>query len=127
MQAILADVSWVVVLVATAVSFLLGWLWYSPFLFVEAWKKGIGSPAVPNRPMMPIMVVQLVATFLFSWAIAAALESSMALAILVAVSTAALLKAGGLFNGKSMAAVAVESSYVLVQAAIVILTAQILS
>ena len=96
-------------------------------MFAEAWKKGIGAPVVPNRPMMPLMVVQFLATLVFAWTIVVALESSMALAILVAVSTAGLMKAGGLFNGKSMAVIAVESSYVLVQAAIIILTARILS
>lgn len=127
MEAILADVSWVVVVVATVLSFLLGWLWYSPFMFVGAWKKGIGPAVVPNRPMAPIMFVQLAATFLFAWTITVALESSMALAILIALSTAGLMKAGGLFNGKSIAAIAVETSFVLVQTAIVIITAQILS
>lgn len=126
MEAILADVSWVVVVVATVVSFVLGWLWYSPFLFVDAWKKGIGTAAVPNRSMAPIMIIQLVATFLFCWTITVALGSSMALAILVALSTAGLMKAGGLFNGKSLPAIVIETSYVLVQAAIVIVTAQVL-
>ena len=125
MQEIFTDVNWVAIIVGAVVAFILGWVWYSPIMFSETWKQGIGTPVVPNRPMVPLLIVQFVGSLLFAWALVVALQSSLELAILVAVATAALIKANGLFAGKSMAAIAIESSYVLAQAVIMILVAQL--
>lgn len=125
MDAILNDVNWVVVLVGAIVSFIVGSIWYSPMLFGNGWRKGLGVAAVPGRSLGGLLVVEAIACLVFAWLIVLTLESSMALAVLAAIVVAFVTKSNSLFSGKSLYATAVESAYVLVKAAIVIVTYQI--
>jgi hypothetical protein len=53
-------------IVAGIVYFLIGWLWYSPVLFVKPWSRETGVQMGGNKnPVLP-MVGQLVSTFLFT-------------------------------------------------------------
>jgi hypothetical protein len=42
MNELTTDVSWTGVIVGAVVSFLVGWLWFSPKLFGTKWAEGVG-------------------------------------------------------------------------------------
>lgn len=121
------DVSWLSVVVASIAAFMIGWGWYSDTMFGKKWRQGIGTSSVPNRPMMPVMVTQFVGTFLLTWAIIVASSFSLYFVVLIAIAVAVLIKANGLFVGKSTYAVAVDSSYIIVQTVIVLVIQAILT
>ncbi len=121
MEILLDNTNWTVVLVGFAVSFILGWAWYSPLMFLNKWLPGLGTAAVPGRSMVPGMVTQLIATFLFSWSLVVAASFSMGLAVVAALAATAMIKANGFFAGKSMSAIMVESWFMIVQAAIILI------
>jgi Protein of unknown function (DUF1761) len=53
-------------IVAGIVYFLIGWLWYSPVLFVKPWSRETGvQMGGKKNPLLP-MLGQLVSTFLFT-------------------------------------------------------------
>jgi len=122
MEALYVDVNWLAVIVGAVAAFLVGWLWYSDKLFATKWRAGIGQPVVANRPMMHGMIAQAVATFLLAWVIGIT-ETTDAIffAILIGLTITAIVKANGFFAGKSNYAIAVESTYILVMVAIMIL------
>ncbi len=61
------------------------------------------------------MLAQAVGTFLLAWVIGiTATTDSLALAILIALTIAALVKANGFFTQKSKYAIMMESGYILV-------------
>ena len=41
------DIHWIAVIVATAASFVIGGLWYSPLLFAKVWQREAGLSAEP--------------------------------------------------------------------------------
>jgi hypothetical protein len=52
-------------IVAGIVYYLIGWLWYSPVLFVKPWSREAGVQMQGGKsPVLP-MICQLVSTFLF--------------------------------------------------------------
>lgn len=121
------NVNWLAVIVGAAVAFGAGWLWYSDMMFGQKWREGIGIIVNDNSPMMPAMVSQAVGTFLLAWVIGiTATTDSLALAILIALTIAALVKANGFFAQKSKYAIMVESSYILVMVAIMVVVHAVL-
>ena len=42
MEEIASNVDWIAVIIGAVLSFLLGWLWYSPMLFGPKWAEGVG-------------------------------------------------------------------------------------
>ena len=66
-----ANVNWIAVIVGTVLSFLLGWLWYSPKLFGVKWAEGNKIELATSDNPMPVfsMLLQLVATFCLAWLI----------------------------------------------------------
>ena len=68
MQEITANVNWLAVIIGAVLSFLLGWLWYSPLLFGRKWAEGVGVP-LGSASQMPVgaMVAQIVGIFLLAW------------------------------------------------------------
>ncbi len=71
----LVSVNLLAVLVATIVSFVIGWAWYSPLLFVKPWMKlrGMDFDAEMAKGMkMPygIMAVEFVSTLVVAYFIA---------------------------------------------------------
>ena len=79
-------VNWLAVGVGTVLSFLLGWAWYSPVLFVKKWIEGINVKPNPNAKMpAAAMVMQLIATFLLAWLVGiGAAHNALATTILIA-------------------------------------------
>jgi hypothetical protein len=119
MEAIL-DVNWLAVVIGAVLSLLLGSVWYAQSFLGKKWASGIGTAAVPGRPLLPILLPQLVANLFFAWSLGVALNVSLMAAVLVAATLATTIKANGFFVGKSLAAIAIEGGYIIVQAALII-------
>jgi hypothetical protein len=115
MEEVGANVNWLAVVVGAVLSFLLGWLWYSPMLFGKRWAEGVGVE-LGSASAMPVgaMAAQLVGTFLLAWlfGITAANDALLTI-ILVVLTVAAFIMAGGLFAKKSSYAVTVETTYIV--------------
>ena len=127
MSLIILNVDWLAVVVGAVVAFLLGWLWYSDKLFGLKWREGARSVTGMEYPMALPMIAQVVSTFLFAWVIGVAeAMGSTWLALLFIITTAGLIKANGLFAGKSMYAIRTEAGYVFVMGIIVILAHMVL-
>lgn len=117
------NVNWTAVIVGAVVSFILGWLWYSPKLFGTKWAAGVGIDINhSSSPMMMPMIAQAVGTFLLAWVIGITeTTNSLATAVLIAVTIAVLIKANGLWSQKSRYAIMVESGYILAMVVVMIL------
>ena len=127
MEALVQDVNWLAVIVGAILAFMAGWLWYSDTLFGKKWRDGIGIAPNDQTSMMPAMMAQAIGTFLLAWVVGVtAVSDSLGLAVLVALTIAALIKANGFFTKKSRYAVTVETSYILVMVAIMIATHAVL-
>jgi hypothetical protein len=115
-------VNWLAVGVGTVLSFLLGWVWYSPMLFVKKWLEGINVKPNPNAKMpVPAMIVQLIATFLLAWLVGiGAAHNALATTILIVLTIIALFIANGLFGSKSNYAIATEAGFVAAMAVVMI-------
>lgn len=125
MDPILAGVDWVAVVVGAIVAFVVGAIWYSPMMFGNKWRQGLGTAAVPNRPLGPLLLVEAIACFLLAWLTVLLAGSSLALAIFAAIAISATVKANSLFGGKSLYAVSVEAAYVLAKVAVVLVAYQV--
>ncbi len=125
MDVIFNGVDWVVVVVGAIISFVLGSVWYSNTMFGEKWRKGLGTPAVAGRALGPLLAIEAVACFLFAWLLVVTAAYSTAFAIFTAIVISVAIKSNGMFNGKTVYAVAVESGYILAKAAVIIIIFQI--
>jgi hypothetical protein len=115
MDEITANVNWLAVIVGAVLAFLLGWLWYSPKLFGTKWAEGIGVQlGGATAPPAAAMVAQAIGTFLLAWVVGVtAASNALFTFILVVLTIAVLIAAGGLFAGKSRYAIATESGFVI--------------
>ena len=121
-------VNWLAVIVGTVLSFLLGWAWFSPLLFVEKWIEGINVKPNPDAKMpAAAMIMQLIATFLLAWLVGiGAAHNALATTILIAATIIALFIANGLFGSKSNYAIATEVGFVATMAVVMIAVQAIL-
>lgn len=73
------SLNYVAVLVVTVVGFTLGWLWYSPVLFVKPWMaemKFTQESMEASKPQMPLLFGKsLLFTFLSTFALAALIKA----------------------------------------------------
>jgi len=70
----MGHVNYLAVLVATVVVFVLGWLWYSPFLFYKPWMRarGLDPDAAMANAKMPVgkLGIELLRCFVLAFVIA---------------------------------------------------------
>lgn len=128
MSEITTGVNWIAVCVGAIVSFLAGWLWYSPRLFGTKWADGVGA-TLGDASSMPVgaMVSQLVGLFLMSWFVGVTAASNALLTVVLAtVAFTVLAYSGGMFAQKSPYARNVDAGYWLVSLVLMILTQGIL-
>jgi Protein of unknown function (DUF1761) len=114
MSELTANVNWLAVIVGTVLSFLLGWLWYSPKLFGTKWAEGIGVD-LGSASSMPAaaMITQLIATFLLAWLVAiTAGQNALSTIILIALTIIVFIVSNGLFAKKSNYAIGVEAGFI---------------
>lgn len=124
METLLTDVNWLAVIVGAVLSFMLGWLWYSPKLFGNKWAEGVGINIQDGTgPMGLSMLAQATGTFLLAWVIGVTETiGALSLAILIGLAIATLIKANGLFAQKSMYAIRTEAGFILAMVIVMILT-----
>jgi hypothetical protein len=122
MQELTANVNWIAVVVGTVLSFLLGWLWYSPKLLGTKWAEGSGVKLGAADAMpMGAMIAQLLGTFLLSWLIGiTAGQNALFAAILIALMATVLIMANGLFARKSSYAIGTEAGFIAAMAVVMI-------
>jgi Protein of unknown function (DUF1761) len=122
MGEITTGVNWIAVIAGTAVSFLLGWLWYSPKLFGVKWAEGVGAKLGAGDTMpMGAMIAQLTGTFLLAWIVGVtAARDALFTIILVVIGIAVLIVANGLFARKSGYAIGVEAGFIVAMAVVMI-------
>ncbi|MGK0298744.1 MAG: hypothetical protein ACI9XC_002367 [Gammaproteobacteria bacterium] len=123
MDELTAGVSWIAVIVSFVVSFMLGWLWYSPKLFGKKWAEGVGVE-MGDASTMPVfaMVTQALGTFGLAWlfGITAASEALLTI-ILVLITLILLIVSNGKYAQKSNIAVAIEGSYIFTMGIVMII------
>jgi len=93
-------VSWLGVIVGAVVSFLVGWLWYSPKLFGPKWAEGVGVE-MGTASEMPVgaMVSQIVGLLLMSWFVGVTAASGALLTVILGtVAFTGLAYSGGMFR-----------------------------
>ena len=113
MGEITANVNWIAVVVGAVLSFLAGWLWYSPILFGPKWAEGVGVE-MGTASEMPVaaMVTQIVGLLLMSWFVGVtAANEALLTVILATIAFTVLAYSGGLFTKKSTYARNVEAGY----------------
>ena len=123
MDEIVLNVNWVAVIVGAIVSFLLGWLWYSPKLFGVKWAEGVGV-SLDNGSAMPVgaMATQAIGMFLYAWVVGVTAKNEALLTIiLIMLALVFLTAAGGKFSQKSTYAIVTESGFVVVMTIVMII------
>ena len=129
MNEIILNINWLAVVVGAIVSYLLGWLWYSPKMFGTKWMEGVGvscdDPSAPP-PVAP-MVTQAIGTFLLAWVVGVtATHTALTTIILITATFIFLLAAAGMFAQKSCYAIGVEVAYIIAMVVIMIVCQAIL-
>lgn len=122
MDTFLSQIEWVPVLVSFVLAFGLGWFWFSDKMFGERWHRGVGT-AIWQPPLWMPMSAQAGSTFLLAIIVnMATLDGHVFHAILVGLTVAGMIKANGLFAGKSLYAISVETGYMIAMVVIMVAT-----
>ena len=116
-------VSWLGVIVGAIVSFLAGWLWYSPKLFGPKWAEGVGvEMGAANEMPVGAMVSQIIGLLLMSWFVGVtAVSNALFTVILATVAFTVLAYSGGMFTKKSTYARNVDAGYWIMSLVIMII------
>ena len=128
MAELTTGVSWLAVVVGAVVSFLAGWLWYSPKLFGPKWAEGVGVQ-MGTASEMPVaaMVSQIVGLLLMSWFVGVtAASDALMTVILGTLAFTVLAYSGGLFRKNSTYARNTDAGYWVVALVIMIICQGIL-
>lgn len=128
MTELTGNVGWLAVIAGAIVSFLGGWLWYSPFLFGPRWAEGSGVQ-MGTASDMPLgaMAAQFLGLLLMSWFVGAGLAvNALPLLVLGTLAFAVLAYSGGLFTKKSFYARNVDAGYWIVALILMILVHSVL-
>lgn len=118
-----AAVNWLAVVVGAIAAFLLGWLVYSPILFIKGWAAGSGVDLDDgSKPPVFAMLAQISALFLLALVVGITASSdALITAILAILAAAAFAVSNGAFCRKSSFAMAVDGGYVIAAGAVMIL------
>jgi hypothetical protein len=106
-------VSWVAVIVGAVLAFILGWIWYSQFLFGKRWAESLGVELGSASSMpMGAMVTQAVALLGLAW-VAALVAGNVWLWGLVILAFAILNFSGGMFGQRGSTANWVDAGHLV--------------
>ena len=128
MNELTTNVNWLAVGIGSLLSFLLGWLWYSPKLFGTKWAEGVGV-SLDKASGMPAsaMATQLVGTLLLAWVVGITAASNALLTIILIVITYVFLQvSSGLFCKKSTYAISTEAGFIIAMTVIMIISQGVL-
>ena len=123
MAEIFSGVSWIGVFVGAVVSFLVGWLWYSPKLFGPKWAEGVGVK-MGDASEMPVgaMVLQMLGLFLMSWFVGVTAKNEALLTVILGtVAFSVMAMSGSLFAKQSQAAALISFGYWIVSLIVMII------
>lgn len=123
MDELTTGVSWLAVITGAVISFLMGWLWYSPKLFGPKWAAGVGVE-LGSADKMPVgaLVSQMVGLLLMSWFVGVtAVSSALLTVVLATIAFTVLAYSAGQFSGKSSYARNVEAGYWIVSLVIMVI------
>jgi hypothetical protein len=67
------QINYIAVFVSAVLSFLVGWVWYAPFLFGKIWLKelGLSQQEIENQNMLKIFGGAFILTFIIGFNLAA--------------------------------------------------------
>lgn len=120
----MTEVSWLAVIVATVLSFMLGGLWYSPRVFGARWAEGCGidlEAGDAGKHAVKALSVQFVSTLLLAWVLGAMVDAGEWLMIAATVGVVAvILISAGFFHRNSNFAAVIEGVFVVAMAAVMI-------
>ena len=120
----MTEVSWLAVIVATVLSFMLGGLWYSPRVFGARWAEGCGvdlESGDAGKHAVKALSVQFVSTLLLAWVLGAMVDAGEWLMIVATVGVVAvILISAGFFHRNSNFAAVIEGVFVVAMAAVMI-------
>ncbi len=122
------SLDWLAVIAGTILSFLLGWLWYSPVLFGKKWAEGVGVSlgSADNMPKQA-MIFQLAGTFLLACVIGITTAGGTPVTtLLVILTVCCLIVANGFFAQKSHYAIVVEATFIPAMGLIMVICQTIL-
>ncbi len=121
-------VNWLAVGIGTLLSFFLGAMWFSPYMFGVKWAEGVGNPiGEDSKQPVGALVLQLLGTFLLAWLIGiAAAREELLLAIMIGLLVSVLLAASDLFGGSTRYAAIVEGAFPIAMLVIMLLCQAIL-
>ena len=128
MAEITANVNWIAVGIGAVLSYLLGWLWYSPKLFGTKWAEGVGV-SLGDASEMPVaaMLVQALGTVALAWIVGVTAANNALLTLcLIVVTIILLMAAGGLYAKKSTYAILVEVGFVAAMTVIMVVCQAVL-
>ncbi len=118
------EVSWLAVIVATVLSFVLGGLWYSPRFFGLKWAAGVGvdlEAPDAGKESAKALLVQFVSTLLLAWLLGAMVNAGEWLMIFATMGVLAfILASAGLFHRNNNFAVVVEAVFVVVMSTLMV-------
>ncbi|WP_306258824.1 DUF1761 domain-containing protein [Pararhizobium sp. IMCC21322] len=123
MSELTSNVNWLAVIIGTVVSFIIGWLWYSPVLFGKKWAEGSGVE-LGTASSMPVaaMVTQLVSTFFLALLVGVtAAQNALATIILIILTIAGFAMSVGLFGKKSTFAILVDGGFIVIMGVVMII------
>lgn len=123
MNELTSNVNWLAVIIGTIVSFIIGWLWYSPILFGKKWAEGSGVE-LGTASSMPVaaMVTQLVSTFFLALLVGiTAAQNALTTIILIVLTIAGFVMSVGLFVKKSTFAVLVDGGFIVIMGVVMII------
>ncbi|MCA9363027.1 DUF1761 family protein [Candidatus Kaiserbacteria bacterium] len=117
METFLTQIEWIPVIISTIIAFVLGWVWYSPVLFVEKWQTGLPMPPKWKAPMWMPMTAQLGATLLLAVIFNLSHQDGhLGHAVLVVFTIMGFVKANGMYSGKTKMSLSIEVLYILAMA-----------
>lgn len=124
MNELTTNVSWIAVIVGAVVSFLVGWLWYSPKLFGPKWAAGLGlEMGTANDMPFGAMLAQIIGLLLMSWFVGVTAASNLlATVILGTIAFTVLSYSGGMFAKQNTYVRNVNAGYWIVSLIIMIIS-----
>lgn len=122
MEPFIAHIDWIPTIAGAVVSYLLGWLWYSPKMFAKPWLDGVGlSLDDMGEPPKAAMTVQAIATVLLAWVIGWSFANAVPeIAVLAVATVAVFLASSGLYTQKKPVAIYIETGYIIAMAAVMV-------
>lgn len=123
MSELTTGVSWIGVIISFIVSFMLGWLWYSPKMFGKPWAEGVGVELADGSEMPAMaMITQALGTFCLAWLVGiTAANNSLLTCILMIAMLVLLIVSNGKYAQKSNTAVVIEGAYIVAMAVVMII------